>query len=922
LKIFVSSTTRDFADARKKVCERLLQLDIQPVSMDSYASDPKSPQQLDDAKVKSCDAFVIIVGHLYGSCPPDKEKSFTELEYEVALNSHKPVYTFLASEQFTYNPNFREEDAANTKIKAFRDRLAKKHSPRPFDNADNLCVEVIVALASIAKSVSKLLVPLPPISYLAHPYPLQENFTGRLKERAMLTDWIRGQIGQPILSLVGMGGLGKSALTWFWLNEDLPHENLKFEGIIWWSFYEQEASFESFISHALFYASGRTIDPAQFQSDYDRMLALLCILQNAPFLIILDGLERLLRAYHALDAAYKGDDFSSEAGDKHLFCANPLAGAFLQWLATSGTKTKTLITTRFHPKEFHNLAGCRKEELQHLEPDDAYQFMRSQGIKGPRTAIIHACEPYDFLPLCLRLLSGAIREDPQKPCDIAAADNWHPPANLTNREHHILQISYDTMAKDRRDLLSRIAAMRGPVNYVTAKVLSKYKNEEELKAALRELVARGLLFRQKDTARYDLHPIVRQYAYEHLGNKTTATHTILKDYFAAIPQPDKIRTLDDLLPAIELFHHTIRSGDYEDAFRIYCDRLSTPLFFQLGAYDTRISLIQTFFIEGETNLPHFKDESKQGWILNELAGSYYMTGQTRKTLGLVQQAIDLAEKQNRKDNLASGLINLVKLHLALGNFKQAKSNLQQQGDIAREIKNHELEASGYQELGLLLVYTGRYELADKEFQKALGIYAGQEDEEGQCVVWSYLTLSAILLDRPNTSLYSIRKSSNFAKKWSVKNGRPEPNQRDLIQILRFSGVANRLLGNLIDSETNLNDALSRCRKIRLVEFEADILLELAKLHYQKAAGKNKHLITQAKDLTSEALDIADRCEYRLQQADIHNFLAEMAIAEGDKTTARKHAEIAKERAFCDGPPHAYQKALDTATQLLAQLPNT
>jgi hypothetical protein len=126
------------------------------------------------------------------------------------------------------------------------------------------------------------------------------------------------------------------------------------------------------------------------------------------------------------------------------------------------------------------------------------------------------------------------------------------------------------------------------------------------------------------------------------------------------------------------------------------------------------------------------------------------------------------------------------------------------------------------------------------------------------------------------------------------------------------------MSDLASAEVELNEALSRCRKIRLVELEANILLDLAKLQWQKAAGKNKKLISQTKDLVREALEIADRCEYRLQQADIHNFLAEMALAESDKQTARNHAQKARDYAYCDGPPYVYKKALDTANLLLSR----
>ncbi len=56
--------------------------------------------------------------------------------------------------------------------------------------------------------------PLEP--YFAHPYPLQENFTGRVSERVMLTKWLVGE-QHPVLALTAIGGMGKSALTWAWL---------------------------------------------------------------------------------------------------------------------------------------------------------------------------------------------------------------------------------------------------------------------------------------------------------------------------------------------------------------------------------------------------------------------------------------------------------------------------------------------------------------------------------------------------------------------------------------------------------------------------------------------------------------------------------------------------------------------------------
>jgi len=66
----------------------------------------------------------------------------------------------------------------------------------------------------------------------------------------------------------------------------------------------------------------------------------------------------------------------------------------------------------------------------------------------------------------------------------------------------------------------------------------------------------------------------------------------------------------------------------------------------------------------------------------------------------------------------------------------------------------------------------------------------------------------------------------------------------------------------------------------------------------------------------EALGIADRCEYRLKQADIHNFLAEFYF-NSDSSKAKEHALIAEERAGC-----GYVPALEKAQGILNKINET
>ncbi|HEY2665192.1 MAG TPA: hypothetical protein VGI47_12685, partial [Candidatus Binataceae bacterium] len=115
------------------------------------------------------------------------------------------------------------------------------------------------------------------------------------------------------------------------------------------------------------------------------------------------------------------------------------------------------------------------------------------------------------------------------------------------------------------------------------------------------------------------------------------------------------------------------------------------------------------------------------------------------------------------------------------------------------------------------------------------------------------------------------------------------------------------------AEQHLTEALTRCRRINMVDTEPDILLAWARWHRKQ--GNSDQALADAQ----EALAIADRCEFGLVQADAHNLLAQLALDSNDRATARHHAEIGRERAWCDGPPHCYKPALDEADALLAKL---
>ncbi|MCY1013771.1 hypothetical protein OV079_51260 [Nannocystis pusilla] len=94
-----------------------------------------------------------------------------------------------------------------------------------------------------------------------------------------------------------------------------------------------------------------------------------------PFLLVLDGLERALIAYHRLDAARLPDEVADGKLDLHA-CTDPRDGAFLRALSRAGT-SRLLATTRIFPSDLRDGDGLAEGvELRALEGLDPAEIPR------------------------------------------------------------------------------------------------------------------------------------------------------------------------------------------------------------------------------------------------------------------------------------------------------------------------------------------------------------------------------------------------------------------------------------------------------------------------------------------------------------------------------------------------------------------
>ncbi|MCY1063298.1 hypothetical protein OV090_00900 [Nannocystis sp. RBIL2] len=310
--------------------------------------------------------------------------------------------------------------------------------------------------------------PALPAPYLVHPYFQPRIFTGRAADLAELDAWLAH--GQPARVLAALGGIGKSALAWAWLQRRLP--DAPWAGCMWWSFYEGGATFDLMIRHLAVYAAG--VAPAQaMRADRPELeRQVLAALRARPFLLVLDGLERALVAYHRLDAARLPDELADAALDLHA-CTDPRDGRFLRALVQA-SPSRLLATSRIFPSDLRDgdalVPGVELSAAQGLDPADIPELLRAVGLDpeawwvAPTT---QAMAKLGHSSLLWRLIAGCAY-DYARPSTFTGHGDSEPATLRT----HILGTTFEHLPARAARLLSRIAALRSPVGIDTVLALA------------------------------------------------------------------------------------------------------------------------------------------------------------------------------------------------------------------------------------------------------------------------------------------------------------------------------------------------------------------------------------------------------------------------------------------------------------------
>lgn len=119
LQVFVSSTYEDLKSDRQAAVSAILKAGHIPAGMELFTSCDQSQMDTIRRWIDESDIYMLILGGRYGSVEPKTEVSYTELEYDYALEQEKPLFAVVI-----------EENALEARVMEFGTHLIEKENPK------------------------------------------------------------------------------------------------------------------------------------------------------------------------------------------------------------------------------------------------------------------------------------------------------------------------------------------------------------------------------------------------------------------------------------------------------------------------------------------------------------------------------------------------------------------------------------------------------------------------------------------------------------------------------------------------------------------------------------------------------------------------------------------------------------------------
>lgn len=151
-QFFISSTYVDLGSERKIISDYILSLEHIPAGMELFTADNEEQWDTIQRVILLSDFYILVIGGRYGSIDKETGLSYTEREYDFAIDNGIPVLCFLPGDNYRMPSVMVESSEAQELLSKFKKKITDVRMISSWNDSSELLYKVS---ASISKSIIK-----------------------------------------------------------------------------------------------------------------------------------------------------------------------------------------------------------------------------------------------------------------------------------------------------------------------------------------------------------------------------------------------------------------------------------------------------------------------------------------------------------------------------------------------------------------------------------------------------------------------------------------------------------------------------------------------------------------------------------------------------------------------------------------------
>jgi predicted ATPase/DNA-binding NarL/FixJ family response regulator len=581
------------------------------------------------------------------------------------------------------------------------------------------------------------------------------TFVGRLAELTA----IGARLDDPacrLLTLVGPGGIGKTRLALQTAEDRAKHLP---DGVCFVSLVSiNSASLISTILSALNVPSYRQDDP---------QVDLFKYLRNKAMLLILDNFEHLLD-----DAELLSEILAHASEVKLLATSRERLGLQEEWLF-----------------QVHGMDVPGDDEVTEIESYGAIRLFLQQArrlqpgfslaAEADRRAVVRICQIAEGMPLGLELAASWLRAIPPQQIarritqslDFMVAST----RNMPKRHRSIRSVfeqSWNLLSPAERSVLMKLSIFRGGFTLQAA---------EQVAGASIALIAALIdksQVRPEQANRYDMHELLRQFAYEklHESNEMEEVRRLHLDFFLKLAEEAKSRLeKSDQAKWLQRLAH--EHNNFRETFRWVLESGAIEPGLRLGSALWLFWLMRGHMVEGrkyfadiltlaQTDSPTiaYAEALDKAGVLAPYQGDY------EQARSYVSEALSIYREFGDKHGIANTLANLGYIAFHQDDFTNARTLYAESLEINQELDNQQGLADSLSHLAQMAYFDSDYAEARRLNEKSLIIWRALGDQQG--IAWALHCLGNVILseDGPASAYPLFAQAFTISKELNYRWG--------------------------------------------------------------------------------------------------------------------------------------------------------